>query len=95
VVPDGAREGYYECQWDVKNNNHAILTFTKCPTLFLYEKRGEEKDIECLCGPGGMEDLAFDLYCELVNPNIKCRALKRPPRKSPDEICCQWEFKLE
>ena len=95
VVPDGAREGYYECQWDVKNNNHAILTFTKCPTLFLYEKHGQEKDIECLCGPRGMEDLAFEAYCELVNPNMKCRALKRPPRKSPDEICCQWEFKLE
>ena len=63
--------------------------------LCFYVERGEEEDTDGLCGPGGIEDLAFDLYCELVNPNIKCRALKRPPRKSPGEVCCEWEFKLE
>ena len=31
----------------------------------------------------------------LNNPKIKVTPLKLPPRKSPDEICCQWEFKLE
>jgi hypothetical protein len=26
---------------------------------------------------------------------MKCKGLKLPPRKSKDDICCQWEFKVE
>jgi len=32
------------------------------------------------------------MYRYLINPYIKITALKLPPRKSPDEIACQWEF---
>ena len=40
---------------DVKNNNHAVVTFTRCPSLFYFEKMESLKDIECLCGPGGCD----------------------------------------
>jgi hypothetical protein len=95
MCPDGARKGLYEYDEDIKNNNHAILTFTKCPTLFYCERHGSEKDIQCLCGPGGVEHRAFAAICEYFNPNMKSRALKLPPRKSKDDICCIWEFKVE
>jgi hypothetical protein len=95
MCPDGAREGLYEFDQDIKNNNHAILTFTKCPTLFYCERHGSEKDIQCLCGPGGVEHRAFEAICRYFNPNMKSRALKLPPRRSKDDICCVWEFKVE
>jgi hypothetical protein len=31
----------------------------------------------------------------LINPKVKLKALKLPPRKSKDEIACQWEITLE
>ena len=95
VAPDGAREGLYEFDYDIKNSNHAILTFTSCPSLFYFERKGNDKDINGLCGPGGVEERAFIEICKYFNPNMKCRALKLPPRKSKDDICCQWEFKVE
>lgn len=95
VAPDGAREGLYEAEYDIKNNNHAIVTFTRCPSLFYFERHGNERDIEALCGPNGVEERAFIEFCKYFNVDMKCRALKRPPRQSPNDICCQWEFKVE
>ena len=95
VAPDGAREGLYEFNYDIKSNNHAILTFTRCPSLFYFEKKGSERDINSLCGAGGVEERAFIEICKYFNPDMKCRALRLPPRKSKDDICCQWEFKVE
>ncbi len=95
VAPDGAREGLYEFDYDIVNSNHAILTFTRCPSLFYFERKGSQKDIDALCGPGGVEERAFVELCKYFNPNMKCVALKLPPRRSKDDICCQWEFKVE
>lgn len=95
VAMDGAREGLYEFEYDIKNDNHATLTFTSCPSLFYFERKGNEKDIDGLCGPGGVEERAFIELCRYFNPDMKCRALKLPPRKSKDDTCCQWEFKIE
>jgi hypothetical protein len=95
MAPDGARKGLYEFTYDIKNNNHAILTFTRCPSMFYLERKGTPEDINSLCGPGGVEERAFIEICKYFNPNMKCRALKLPPRKSQNDICCQWEFKVE
>ncbi len=94
-APDGAREGLYECNYEIKNNNHAIMTFTKCPSLSYFERKGKDNDINSLCGPGGVEERAFVELCKYFNPKMKCKALKLPPRKNKDDICCQWEFKIE
>jgi hypothetical protein len=32
---------------------------------------------------------------DTVNPYIGVTLLKLPPRKSKDEMCCQWELNLE
>lgn len=95
MCPDGAREGLYEFRQEILGPNHAVLTFTRCPTLFYFEKKNSLKDIECLCGPGGTEDRAFAAICKAFNPRMQSRALKIPPREGEEAICCQWEFKVE
>ncbi|MFC1945073.1 DUF6125 family protein [Chloroflexota bacterium] len=96
LTPDGvATGGQYKYTSDVKNNNHVIWTITRCATLEYFEKNGMEKHISGVCGVGGMEHVAIENYCHFVNPDIKVTALKIPPRKSPDELPCQWELKLE
>jgi len=95
VAMDGAREGLYEFDYDVRDNNHVLLTFTKCPSLFYFERKGNLKDIDGLCGPGGVEERAFIELCKYFNPDMKCKALKLPPRSDSSDICCRWEFKVE
>ena len=77
---------------DVKNDNDAILTVSHCPTLDALEKEGEGRESE-ICNV--FEPKMFGNYASFFNPDIKVKCLKAPPRKSKDEICCQWEFKLE
>jgi hypothetical protein len=95
MCPDGAREGLYEFTTELINEDHAILTFTRCPSLFYFEKKKSDIDIKCLCGPGGCEDRAFTEICRVFNPKMTCKALKIPPRESVDDICCKWEFKID
>jgi len=95
VAPDGSGGQFYEFDYDIKDRNNVLLTFTRCPTLFYFEVTGTEKDIQCLCGPGGVEDRAFTQFCKLTNPKMKATALQVPPRKDKDGICCKWEFKVE
>ena len=95
TCPDGARKGMYVYDCDIKNKDHAILTFTYCRSLFYFERHEDTQGIQTMCGPGGFEDRAFQAICKAFNPDMKCRALKLPPRKSKDDICCVWEFKVE
>ena len=37
----------------------------------------------------------FTHTAQLFNPNMTATVLKLPPRKSTEEIACQWEIKLE
>jgi hypothetical protein len=95
TCPDGCRKGMYVYNCDIKNKNHAILTFTYCRSLFYFERHNDAQGIETMCGPGGFEERAFKAICKAFNPDMKCRALQLPPRKSKDAICCVWEFKVE
>ncbi len=95
MCPDGAREGFYEFDTKLINNDHAVITFTRCPSLFYFERQKSDIDIQCLCGPGGCEDRAFIAICKAFNPAMKSKALKLPPRENEDDICCIWEFKVE
>jgi len=94
-IPDGSRDDIYPSEYKIVNNNHAIFTIKQCPTLLYFEKIGDHKGIELCCGVGALEEVTIVEYCKFVNPDIKVTALKVPPRKSKDEIACQWEFKLE
>jgi len=78
-------------QIDIKDKNNATLTITHCPTLDALEKEGQGRENE-ICN---IVDLKlFKYFASFFNPDAEIKCLKSPPRKSKDEICCQWEFKL-
>jgi len=77
---------------DVKDEKGAILTITRCPTLEALEKEGKSRENE-ICHI--IEPNVLKYYASFFNPSISIKCLKSPPRKSENDICCQWEFKLE
>lgn len=91
-VDPGFPLGLFDIEWDLKNPNHGVFTVKKCRGLEFYEKEGKGFDYP-LCHE--VEPPTFTNTAHWTNPNIKVTPLKLPPRKSRDEIACQWEFKLE
>lgn len=79
-------------QYELKNPEHGIYTILKCPVLERVEREGEGRE-RIICHVDHVESVK--VCAELFNPKMKTRPLKLPPRKSPDEIPCQWEFKIE
>ncbi|MFC1944935.1 DUF6125 family protein [Chloroflexota bacterium] len=77
---------------DLKDNNHAIVTMTHCPSLIALEREGEGREKE-ICHV--VQQHVFRHHASFFNPRMEVQPLKLPPRKSPDEIACQWEFKIE
>ena len=67
-----------------------MVTIRKCRTLEYLEAREPERIVP-MCHVLGKP--VMEKY--LINPNIQVTPLKLPPRKSKDEIACQWEFKIE
>ncbi len=61
-----------------------------CPYLMAMEKMGRER---LTCEP--VEGAYLKALAAAVDPRIRVEALKLPPRKSPDEVCCRWAFVLE
>ena len=74
-----------------KNHNEAALTVTHCPTLDALEKEGEGRENQ-ICDR--VDRKLFKEYAAFFEPAIEVTCLKLPPRKSKEEICCKWEFKL-
>jgi len=82
--------GLFQPEYDIKSPNHVIMTFRRCKTLEVFERDSPER-IEHVCHV--LEPAVFQSYC--INSDIKLTPLKLPPRKSPEEIACQWELRLE
>jgi len=92
-VPDGPMNGdTFQLNYDVKNNNHVIMTVSKCKSMEFYERHGDDKGMNNLCER--LEPPIFDAICKAINPDMKMTPIILPPRKSKDDICCQWEIKL-
>jgi hypothetical protein len=87
---DNTMGGLFPVEYDIKSPNHVILTIRQCRSLQFFEAKQPER-INWVCHVH--EPIEMAKYA--VNPNIKVTPLKLPPRKSPEEIACQWEFKLE
>ncbi|MEJ2046744.1 MAG: DUF6125 family protein [Dehalococcoidia bacterium] len=76
---------------EIKDSRRATLTVAYCPTLESLEAKSE-----------GTEYETCNVVCRKINeiiasqfgPDIAVSCLKLPPRKSRDDICCQWEFRL-
>jgi hypothetical protein len=77
---------------EILNRNDAIRTVTYCPTIVSMEKEGQGRDaIHCSAACAQMRGK----HSKLFNPAIKVTCLKKPPRKSKDDIFCQFEYKIE
>ena len=87
---DNTMGGVFPAVHDIKNENHAIITVARCPSLEWCEREAPERVVP-MCQV--LEPQVMKKY--IVNPNIEVKALKLPPRKSQEEIACQWEYKLK
>jgi len=92
ITPDQLVPDVYRIRYDIKDSNHAVGTVTHCATLDRFEK-GAPEMIETLCH--GVEVSAVEAQCRVLHPEMKLTPLKLPPRQSPNEIACQWEFRLD
>ncbi|MCX6000760.1 MAG: DUF6125 family protein [Chloroflexi bacterium] len=87
---DNATGAIYPTQVDVKNENHAVLTVTRCPSLEWCERSAPERIVPmCQVNEIQVNRSYF------VNRHIQLSATKLPPRRGPDDIACQWELKLD
>ena len=85
-------QGMFDRDLDIKNRNHAVVTVKHCPALVRFETKEPER-IPFICGVLELE--SAEAYAKAINPDIKVTMPTVPPRKSPNDICCQFEFKLE
>ena len=82
----------FDMTWDLKNNNHGILTVNRCPPMEIFEKQGDTKTMCAMCD---LDYKAFEKIARFFNSNMHVITLKMPPRKDPNEIACRFEFKVE
>jgi hypothetical protein len=87
---DNTTGGLFPAEAKIINPNHVIWTIPRCRSLEFFEAKEPER-IHHVCHVN--EKKIIERY--LVNRKIKVTPLKLPPRKSPDEIACQWEFTLD
>ena len=57
-----------------------------CPSLLAMEKAGRTdftcNEAECL----------FDAFAKTIDPIVESKMIGGPPRKSPEDVSCRWEF---
>ena len=80
----------FEARFEMPDKEHGICTVFKCSAVDYWERHGKVENLVDICFK--MEPMAFENYTKLVNPQITSRALKRPPRKDKNDICCIWEY---
>jgi len=84
---------WYKQKIEVKDKNRAVLTVIDCPQLRYFERHGDVHGMKRSCQE--IEYECWSTYAQFMNPKTKTKALKLPPRESPGEIACQWEFWIE
>jgi len=84
--------GIYRYNIELRSPSDGILTITECPTLLALEREGAGRE-ERTCRE--IESKRFRVIADFFNPEIKVQPLRLPPRKGKDEVCCQWEFRLD
>ena len=80
----------YRAEHEIINENDVIVTIRNCRSLEYYEKEAPEM-IQPICHV--LEKEIMEEY--MLNPKAKATPLKLPPRKSKDDISCQWRFTIE
>lgn len=81
-----------EQRFELLSPKRGIWTVTRCPSLLALEREGQGRESR-ICQIQETKNLA--LRARTINPKMKAIPLKLPPRKSEEEIHCQWEFRIE
>ncbi len=82
----------FDITWDLKNKNHGIFTVNRCKAVDYFEKIGDTKTMVAMCE---LDLKAFEKIAKFINPKMKCKLIKMPPRKVKGEAPCSFEFILE
>ena len=90
LPPDNTTGGLFQPVYDIKSPNHVIMTLNRCKGLEFFEREAPER-IQPMCHV--MEKPLMEKVS--LNPNVKVKPLKLPPRRSPQDIACQWELKID
>ena len=81
----------FDFRLDIRSEDSLLVTFDRCPTMLALEKEGLGREGR-ICRE--MEQDLFESIAHHFNRDMKVAALKLPPRKNADDVCCQWEFSI-
>lgn len=83
--------GILDVDFELKNENHGILTHKTCPAVDRFEHYDDKRLKHCcdIC------IYAMPISGEMLDQDIACKALELPPRKDANDIACQWEYILK
>ena len=85
---DNTMGAVYPTKQEIIDENHAVVTVTRCPSLEFYEKSAPHRIVP-MCQI--VEPPLIDRY--KVSREVKLLATRLPPRKGPDDIACQWDYR--
>jgi len=71
------------------SDRRMFLRINRCPVLEAMERAGRKKFV-CESTTG----LYFKNIAKEIDPQVIVRALKLPPRNSPQDVCCEWLFQI-
>jgi hypothetical protein len=93
LAPDCIRPGsdIIEPLYDIKSENHMIVTYTDCCFLQYFEHEGKGREAY-ICPRSEQPSMVH--YFKVLGLDVEVTPLELPPRKSPDEIACKWEWKV-
>jgi hypothetical protein len=84
---DNTMGAVYPTKHEIRDENYAVVTVEKCPSLEWCERNDPERIVPmCVI----MEPHLIHWY--KVNTDVVMAATQLPPRKSPDDIACRWEY---
>jgi hypothetical protein len=82
--------GLVDAVFELENPDHGFITHKRCPSKDRYgESNRERLESNCvLCV------IAMRKSGELVNENMRCRAVDLPPYRGSSAHACKWEYWL-
>jgi len=83
--------GILDVEFNLQDAKRGTLTHHRCPALDRFEHFDGARLRHCcdIC------IAAMPLSGEMIEPKIRCRPVKLPPRRDAHDIACKWEYWLE
>ena len=88
---DPGAAGFIDFDYELRSRYHGIATCKRCWALDYFERSGDTSYGQHMCL---MDVWGFSEAATIFNKDMKTMCLKLPPRKTKDEIACQWLFKM-